>query len=138
MQNGKIGRMERPSVIVWYKIYCACMALGYILFSAYIAFLIWFPKEEIVSEGEAVGKALFVLEYLWSGLLVGTIMVSMLYIAAIFLPRRPWAWVYGIFAICIGLPICCLMPLSIPVLVLWFRPETKDHFGWEQAKAASA
>ena len=124
----------RPSVVIWYKIYCAFMAVSYMLFSVYIAFLIWFPKEEIASESQAAGKIILVLEHLWGGLLIGTIMVAMLYIAALFLPRKPWAWVYGIFAICIGLPNCCLLPLSIPVLVLWFRPETKLYFGWTGAQ----
>ena len=120
----------RPSVVIWYKIYCVFMAVSYLLFAAYIAFLIWLPKDEIVSQGEVAGKVVFALEHMWRGLFIGTIMVTMLYIAALFLPRKPWAWVYGIFAICVGLANCCLLPLSIPVLVLWFRPETKQYFGY--------
>ena len=50
--------------------------------------------------------------------------------AALFLPKKPWVWVYGIVAVCVGLPNCCFLPLSIPVLIFWLRPETKQYFGW--------
>ena len=128
--------IRRPSVVVWYKVYCAFMAVAYFLFSVYIAFLIWLPKDQIASQGQVADKVVFALEHLWGGLLTGTLMLSLLFVVALFLPRRGWVWVYGIVAICVGLPNCCCLPLSIPVLVLWFRPETKQYFGFGQQTPA--
>ena len=121
---------KRPAVVIWYKIYCALMAIGYFLFTLYVAFLIWFPKDQIASQGQIAKKIIFALEYTWGGLLVGTIIVTFFFIAALFLPRRSWVWIYGIVAISIGLLNCCCFPLSIPVFIFWFRPETKQYFGY--------
>jgi len=120
---------KRPSVIIWYKIYCVFMAIGYLAFSAYIAFLLWLPKEQLAT-GRFATKAIFALEYMWGGILSGTLMLSVFFIAALFLPRKSWVWVYGAIAICVGIPNCCCFPLAIPVLVVWFKPETKNYFGW--------
>ncbi len=127
----------RPSVIIWYKVCCVCMAISYFLFSLYIAFLIWFPKDQIAPEGKTAHSFLLLLEHLWGGLLVGTIILTLFFIVALFLPRKPWAWIYGIVALCISIPNCCCLPLSIPVIVLWFRPETKAYFGWERTLTTS-
>jgi hypothetical protein len=119
---------KKPSVVIWYKIYCALMAIGYALFSIYIAFLLWLPKDQLASQGKNARRIVLLLEHLWGGLLGGTIALSVLFIVALFLPRRHWVWVYGAIAICIGIPNCCCLPLTIPLLVFWFRPETKNYF----------
>ena len=119
---------KRPSVVKWYKIYCALMVVGYFLFSIYIAFLIWLPKDKIASQGQLANKAVFALEHMWRSLLAGTVILTLFFAAALFLPRKPWVWIYGIVAICIGLPNCCCLPLAIPLLVVWIRPETKQYF----------
>jgi len=51
--------------------------------------------------------------------------------AAPFLPKRPWAWIYGIVAIAFGMTSPCCLPASIPLLIFWIKPETKAFF--EQA-----
>ena len=45
-----------------------------------------------------------------------------------FLPKRKWAWIYHLVAICIGLTSICCMPASIPLLIFWIKPETKAFF----------
>lgn len=46
-----------------------------------------------------------------------------------FLPQKPWAWVFGLVLICIGLTSVCCMPATIPLLIHWIKPETKFYFG---------
>jgi hypothetical protein len=51
------------------------------------------------------------------------------YGAAFLLPRRPWAWIYHIVMIGIGLTSGCTMPAAIPLLIQWIKPETRAYFG---------
>jgi hypothetical protein len=67
--------------------------------------------------------------------LMGGIMLFMGILLAIpfamgaFLPQKPWAWVFGLVLICIGLTSVCCMPATIPLLIHWIKPETKLYFG---------
>jgi hypothetical protein len=45
------------------------------------------------------------------------------------MPRRPWAWIFGLVLICIGLTSLCCLPVAIPLLLSWLKPETKSYFG---------
>lgn len=49
--------------------------------------------------------------------------------AAPFLPRRPWVWTLGIVLIGIGMTSACFLPVCIPLLIYWLKPETKAVFG---------
>jgi len=51
------------------------------------------------------------------------------YILAPFFPKKPWAWIYGIVMICIGMTSACTLPASIALLIFWLKPETKQYFG---------
>jgi len=46
-----------------------------------------------------------------------------------FLPRKPWAWIFGLVLICVGLTSLCCLPAAIPLLLSWLKPETKAYFG---------
>ncbi len=51
------------------------------------------------------------------------------YVSAFLLPRRPWAWIAHLVLIARGLTSCCTMPASIPLLVIWRKPETQASYG---------
>ncbi len=51
------------------------------------------------------------------------------FLAAPFLPKAPWAWIYHIVLISVGMTSVCCMPISIPLLIFWLKPETKAFFG---------
>ena len=51
------------------------------------------------------------------------------YAAAPFLPPAPWAWTYHLVLIAVGLTSACCMPIAIPLLIFWLKPETKAYFG---------
>lgn len=51
------------------------------------------------------------------------------FLVAPFLPKKPWAWIYGIVMICFSMTSCCCLPASIPLLLFWIKPETKLFFG---------
>jgi hypothetical protein len=57
------------------------------------------------------------------------IVFAILYGAAPFLPKKRWVWFYHTVLICIGLTSCCCMPVCIPLLIYWIKPEAKSMFG---------
>ena len=52
-----------------------------------------------------------------------------MYLVPYVLPRRPWVWVYDIVLIAIGLTSCLTLPLALPLLIFWLKPEPKAWFG---------
>lgn len=116
----------RPSVWFWYVIYCVFMFFTYFLFCIYLYFLITSEKEWVTSP--FADTIITRMEAAWSSLLGGSAALAIGYIIAPFLPRKPWVWVYGIVAICIGFSNCCLLPATIPILIFWLKPETKQFY----------
>jgi hypothetical protein len=53
---------------------------------------------------------------------------SLLFAAAPFLPRRPWAWIVHLALIALGMTSACCIPACLPLLLFWIKPETKAMF----------
>ena len=53
---------------------------------------------------------------------------SSIYAVAAFVPYKPWAWTFGLVAICLGLSSCMALA-AVPLLIFWMKPETKAAFG---------
>jgi hypothetical protein len=104
----------RPRVYWAFLAFCIMMALMFLASGPHILVEIQRKKPDEV----AIGMLSF-----------GFIMVC--YVAAPFLPRAKWVWIMDIVLICLGLPVCCLWPISVPLLVYWVKPETKAYFGFE-------
>jgi hypothetical protein len=51
------------------------------------------------------------------------------FVAALFLPPKPWVWVYHLVLICLGLSSVCCLPVCIPLLIQWLKPDVRTHFG---------
>lgn len=106
----------------WFRIYAILLALIYvasILFGTFL--LIAQPKTSTRDEAE-----IFLTGIL---LTVFGLPFLILSIVGVFLPKRRWAWVYGLALICIGMTSCCFLPITIPLLINWIKPETKALFG---------
>lgn len=52
-----------------------------------------------------------------------------IFAAALFLPPKPYNWIVGIVLICLGMTSCCFLPICVPLLIYWIKPETKAFFG---------
>lgn len=50
-------------------------------------------------------------------------------IAPFFLIPRPWVWIFDLVLICMGMTSVCFLPMCIPLLIHWLKPETKAWFG---------
>ena len=121
-----------PRVLPWYRAYAVAMALLYILcFLGGIAF--FFFADELAAADDEVPAALWIVYGL---LLTGLgVLLAAAYVAALFLPPKPWTWIYHLVLIAIGMTSCCCMPVSIPLMVYWFKPETQAYFGRGPAAA---
>lgn len=114
-----------PTVLLWYRLYCGAMAFLYFLCILGGAALLLFHQTLGAEDPETPPLlwAIYGAILLGMGLLLGGA-----YVAAFFLPRTRWAWIYHLVMIAIGLTSCCCMLASIPLLIFWIRPETQEWF----------
>jgi hypothetical protein len=109
-----------PPVWKWYRVYAGVMGGLYLLITiGGVALAVFAPN----IDGEQMG--------LFMGAMYAIISLpfTAAYIAAFFIPRAPWAWVYHLVLICIGLSSVCCLPVTIPLLIQWLKPVTKQFFG---------
>jgi hypothetical protein len=117
---------QPPKVLAWYRAYSGAMAVLYLVVFAAglgVAFmhdrLAGAPDDPPATFWLAYGAFIAVL-----GLVLGG-----LFVASFFLPPRPWVWIYHLGLISIGLTSPCCMPVCIPLLIFWIKPETRVYFG---------
>ena len=110
-----------PPAYKWFVVYCVLMALLYLVTAVMgIVFMVSAPDPEMSpTESKVMGVVIFVLGL---GFLAP-------YAAAPFLPRKSWVWVFGLVLICIGLSSACCLPVCIPLLIFWLKPEMKAFYG---------
>lgn len=46
----------------------------------------------------------------------------------LFAPRKPWAHTLGMVMVALGMVSICCMPITIPLLIAWTKPEVKKWF----------
>lgn len=110
-----------PPVWKWYVVYCLFMAVLYLLCVAGAA-VILLADPRSLGFGPAEAIVMGVIFGVTSAVLL------IVYATAPLLPRRPWAWVYHLVLICIGMTGCAL-PASVALLIFWIKPEVKGYFG---------
>jgi hypothetical protein len=114
-----------PPIIKWYRLYCILMALLFLMgVSAGVALLVNQAAILAAFQGR-VSPADLSLRFT---IIVGVcgVMCALNFIA-LFLPRRPWAWMYHIINIALGSGGCAL--LMIVLLIFWIKPEVQEYFG---------
>ena len=118
--NGLLN-VATPPVYKWFVAYCIFMALGYLIFAGMgILFMVTEPDPEMSPTEAKIMGVVF--------LIMGIVFVVP-YAFAPFLPRTSWVWVLGLVLICLGLTSLCCLPVCIPLLIHWLKPETKAFYG---------
>jgi len=109
-----------PPVWTWYRIYAALMAV------MYVGLVVVGLLMAVLAPAKADDPPPWFI-----GLILGCFGIPFggAYVAAFFVPRRPWAWVYHLVLICVGMTSACCLPACIPLLIFWIKPETKAFFG---------
>ena len=110
-----------PPVYKWFVAYSICMALLYLVTAGMgIVFMVMEPDAEMsAAEAKIMGVVCLILGLVF----------FVPYAAAPFLPRQSWVWVLGLVLICIGLTSACCLPVCIPLLIFWLKPEMKAFYG---------
>ncbi|MDD5584644.1 MAG: hypothetical protein PHV55_06290 [Candidatus Omnitrophica bacterium] len=112
---------EKPKVYPWFVTYCILMCVLYLFVFGMGLLLPHFAQ--YTSEKQLDAKITGPL-YMFFGLIF-----FVAYAIAPFLKPGPGAWVYDLVLICIGMTSCCCLPITIPLLIFWIKPETKSYFG---------
>lgn len=117
---------SKPAVWKWYVIYCAVLACIFLLFifGVLTQFFDIFPRSSEFPESNVRRHVIGVIMLVLAGI------PFVLFAIAPFLPKRPWVWIYGIVLIAVGMISCLTAPFAVPLLIFWFKPETKHFFGW--------
>jgi MFS family permease len=115
-----------PPVLRWHRVYCGLMAALYAACVAMGMAFIYF-SDRLADSDNPAGFFLF-MGALW---IVLGLALAALFAAAFVIPPRPWAWIFHLVLICIGLSSPCCLPVCVPLLIYWLKPETRTYFGRE-------
>jgi hypothetical protein len=110
-----------PPVWRWFVIYTIALGIVYLGLAVFgIVALLIDPAKLDMPSGEA---KLMGAIFLGIGLIF-----ALPFLAAPYLPRKSWVWIYDLVLICIGMTSACCIPACIPLLIHWLKPETKAFF----------
>lgn len=113
---------NKPPVWPWYTAYCVALAVVYLIAAAFGLYL-------LVAAPPAADYSTTELRIQGFIYLVIGALLFIPFAAAPFLPRKSWVWIYGLVLICLGMTSVCCLPATIPLLIFWFKPETKRFLG---------
>ena len=122
IEPSQLPQQMKPAVVMWYKIYAGFLCLLYLLVAA--GSLIFFFVDPADLEMPAVAAKLMGALFLVMGL--GLFTACLL---PLLLTPRPWLWVYGLVIICLGMTSACFLPVCIPLLIFWLKPDAKTYYG---------
>ena len=105
----------RPGVVLWAKLYLGALS------ALYFALLLLAPFMMASGDEEAFiyGIVFFVIG----------LPCAILSLVPIFLPPKPWVWVWILVEIAFGMTSVCCLPIAVPLLIFWIKPETKRYYG---------
>ena len=113
-----------PAVVTWFRVYAAVMTFIYmLLLIVAVLMLVFAPSLADEDNSEEV--------LLIQGTVFAVISLPLggMFIIGAFMPLKPWAWIYGIVLIGLGMTSCCCLPATVPLLIFWIKPETQTYFG---------
>ena len=111
-------QIQAPKVVIWFKLYTGILSLIYVFTLIISPFMLMSDDPDLAITG------IF--------LLIFSIPLIVLCALPIFLPRKPWVWIYSLIIIGLGMTGCCL-PACIPILIFWIKPEVKRFYGYKSA-----
>jgi len=115
--------IQTPRVVWWFRVYCGFLAFIYLVLVAFSLFLLFgeLPESETPEDEARFMGGIF--------LFLGIILFVACLIPHFFSPR-PWLWIYDLVIIGLGMTSACFLPVCVPLLIYWLKPETKAYFGY--------
>jgi Na+(H+)/acetate symporter ActP len=114
-----------PSVIKWFRVYLVVLCLVY----AFCIVYGWAEASSPSFSSQLTRDNHLPAETEGQILLIAGIIFFLASALPFFLKPRPWVWIYDLVVICLGMMSCCFLPFCIPLLIFWFKSETKGYFG---------
>ena len=111
--------MLKPNAVKWFTVYSIFMAFLYLIlmgFGIALPFIADQLPPEALQELQQEQMSLKGL-----GIIYGSMgfILMIPFLAAPFLPQKPWVWIYDLVLICLGMTSCCFLPICIPLLIFW-------------------
>lgn len=117
----EIVRRGVPGVLVWFRVYTIFLSLLYLLVIGLGVVFLVFGSQLQNEEMDGVFVGLFMIAL--------GIPLCALFVAPLFLPPRPWVWIFDLVLIGIGCTSACTLPFCIALIIFWIKPETQQYFG---------
>lgn len=115
----------RPGVWTWYVVYCVAMGM---LYAGVLAMgIVSLAMSETIAADDPTTSAGDV-QIFGVAMIAISLPICIFYCAAPLLPKRRFAWIYGIVAIALGMTSLCCLPVTIPLIIFWIKPETIAYF----------
>lgn len=125
-----MNSLTKPGVVTWFKAYCGILTFLYLLTSlASLPFFIIRPEDLEMDRLASLILGAF--------LLAGGIVLMVASLLPLFLRPRRWVWIYSLVLICLGMTSACFLPMCVPLLIFWFKKETKAYYGYDIPEDAS-
>ena len=105
----------KPGVVLWAKLYLGALSALYFVLVLFAPFLMISGDESAL----VYGIVFFVIG----------LPCAILSLVPIFLPPKPWVWVWILVVIGFGMTSACCLPIAVPLLIFWIKPETKRYYG---------
>ena len=106
----------------WYRMYCSALVVLYLVLAVIGAVAIAGSYgANVENPRDAFNGGVFLL-------VVGGIL-AVFFLVGVILPPKPSSWILGIVLIALGMTSICFLPLTLPLLFFWIKPETRKYFG---------
>jgi hypothetical protein len=112
-----------PKAVVWYRVFCHLFALFNLLL---FGISVWFILKHDQLANEIVSSGVVLVTGLVCAPMSLAIVVANYWLLNAKLLKNPWQTHLGNIAA--GLATCFLVPLALPLLIAWFKPEVRSWY----------
>jgi hypothetical protein len=120
-----------PDGVFYFRLYAALMLVVCALFFLFGMF-------QLVKTASASGSSPPDIEdWIAAGVLMTVGIVGAIpYVIPLFAGRKAWVHTLGTIAIALPMTSMCCLPIAVPVLLVWLKPETRRYFDQNQRAGA--
>ncbi len=121
MKRRRSIRTRTPAQWWWFAAFCALNAAIFFALTIY-GFLFWLePGTPPIIGTETV--------YLTGPAIIAIALpMGIAFAIGPILPKADWAWRYNTFLIWLSISMIYLLPLAIPIAVMWYRQDMRDLY----------
>lgn len=111
-----------PPAVRRFRTYCVLLCVLHLLVAVAGVALFFLPAEAM-----ELGRPVVIVLGITT-LFLGLFVAALAWIG-LHMPRRPGAWTWSLILLCLGITSVVLVPLALPLLLAWKKPEVQAWFG---------